>query len=776
MPNPITVAQAIVVSNRPTPTPAMTGFEPLIGAAAAGLGGLITNLVQDKGTETLKKIDWDIGKNLAVKRALVDYVRRYIDRHGTLKVACVRMDYPVRLDEIYTAVQLLDRSALRYFESEAALQTQYRESGNRGFNVTQAAKQPGLQVANEQQYLMVLGGPGVGKSTFLRKVGLEALKSLNPRIFPPPPPRPTYLQSASQAEQNNQTSRAIAPSVPAGAQYRHRHIPVMLELRQFDNPDRSIKTVIAEELTTCGFPAAQELTELFLKNGKLLVLLDGLDEVPSATLNHVITEIENLVDRHSDNRYIASCRVAAYTFGGFRRFKDVAMAAFEDEQIEQFIKNWFQKKRDIETNTAERCWELLNSKDYRAAKELAQTPLLLTLLCVVYDEFQDFPKKRHALYGEALDVLLRKWASEKRIQRNPIYQELSAELELDMLAEIAYTSFVDDQLFFSKDRLIDQIREFLIDNLNAPRHLDAETVLREIEIQQGILVERARDAYSFSHLTFQEYLTAKYIVDNQKIDQLVRAHATEKHWREVFLLVAGLAPGKGGADDLLLAMERRAQTHLASDKLKALVSWATAATENSPGDTNPPAKRVAAIFLALALTLAISRYRDRAWDFARYLESDIENALRRVLDLNRSLGLYLDKYLPLETHYLSLDLDPHMDKIFEIAEKYQGFKIFEKARTDNLISGLNPLKNSTADRKAPLTEKMSFIECVYRNFFENLNIDFGNLYSSFQHEEGQQLVNYFYILELMVCCKEAAVRVSPQVWEGIEARMVTVSN
>jgi hypothetical protein len=54
-----------------------------------------------------------------------------------------------------------------------------------------------------------------------------------------------------------------------------------------------------------------------------------------------------------------------------------------------------------------------------------------------------------------------------------------------MLAEIAYTSFVDDQLFFSKDRLIHQIRDFLVDNLNAPRHLDAETVLKEIEIQRA---------------------------------------------------------------------------------------------------------------------------------------------------------------------------------------------------------------------------------------------------------------------------------------------------
>jgi predicted NACHT family NTPase len=497
--------------------------------------------------------------NLALKKALVDYVRRYIDRHGTLKVACVRMDYPVRLDEIYTAVQLLDRrAASQYFADEDALQTQYRESGKRGFNVTSADKKPGLQVANEQQYLMVLGGPGVGKSTFLRKVGLEALRTLGRRDFAGRDPGNLL--------------------VPQDIFYKHPCIPVMLELRQFDQPDISIQAVIAEELETCGFPAARRIGRTFSQKRQAAGAAGwSRRSAHGYAFDHVLKEIRSLVDRYGDNRFIASCRVAAYTFGGFTRFKDVAMAAFEDEQIEQFIKNWFQKDRDLEVNTAERCWELLSSNDYKAAKELAQTPLLLTLLCVVYDEFQDFPKKRHALYGEALDVLLRKWASEKRIQRNPIYQELSAELELDMLAEIAYTSFADDQLFFAKDRLVQQIREFLVENLNAPSHLDAETVLKEIEIQQGILVERARDAYSFSHLTFQEYLTAKCIVDNQKIDCLVRDHITEQHWREVFLLVAGLAPGKRGADDMLLEAMEQGKLKLTSlaTKLKALIDWAT---------------------------------------------------------------------------------------------------------------------------------------------------------------------------------------------------------
>jgi len=695
----------------------MTGFEPLIGAAAAGLGGLITSLVKDKGTETLKKLDWDIGKNLALKKALVDYVRRYIDRHGTLKVACVRMDYPVRLDEIYTAVQLLDRSALRYFESEAALQTQYRESGKRSFSVTRAEKKPGLQVANEQQYLMVLGGPGVGKSTFLRKVGLEALRTLGCRDF------------ASKDPGNL--------LVPQGIFYQHPSIPVMLELRQFDKTNISIKAVIAAELETCGFPHPEELTELFLKNGKLLVLLDGLDEVPATTLDHALKEIRSLVDRYSDSRYVASCRVAAYTFGGFTRFKDVAMAAFEDEQIEQFIKNWFQKSRDTETNTAERCWELLNSPDYQAAKELAQTPLLLTLLCVVYDEFQDFPKKRHALYGEALDVLLRKWASEKRIQRNPIYQELSAELELDMLAEIAYTSFVDDQLFFSKDRLIHQIREFLVDNLNAPSHLDAETVLKEIEIQQGILVERARDAYSFSHLTFQEYLTAKCIVDNNKIDQLVDNHATDKHWREVFLLVAGLAPGKRGADDLLLAMEHQAQTYLSTPKVRLILSWATAATEESLGQNKAVEKRTAAVFLARVLP------RDRTLNLARALDLHIDPTLDRLIDL-------------------------------DLALEYHNLGVFKEDLTDNLITTLRLLERSAPSENSPLIEWRKFSQKILLCFFDNLKLDLENL--RFSNKEAQELTAYFYILEMIVRCKKAAVRVSPQVWAGIESRMVTVPN
>jgi predicted NACHT family NTPase len=258
----------------------MTGFEPLIGAATAGLAGMITSVVKEGGSGLLKKADIDLFKGAAFNRAIQKYVSSYAKRHGELKVACVRMDSPIKLDEIYTAVQLLPRSALRYYESTESLQQLFRNSGKRGFSFENAEKQQGITVANQQQYLMVLGGPGVGKSTFLRKMGIEALR------------RHAIVTNA----QGN-----LEALKPQEHYYAHACIPVLLELRQFNSQELSIKEVIAKEFEICGFPKAQEFTELCLHSGKLLVLLDGLDEVPGDTLNHAITEIENLVDRYDGN-------------------------------------------------------------------------------------------------------------------------------------------------------------------------------------------------------------------------------------------------------------------------------------------------------------------------------------------------------------------------------------------------------------------------------------------------------------------------------------------
>ncbi len=411
-----------------------------------------------------------------ITNAFHQYDKSYRERHGEVKVSCVEMRKPISLDEVYVAVQFLNQhTALQYRSSEEVEQA-FRERNRRHFNSTSDERQNGTQAANHEQYLMLLGGPGIGKSTFLRKVGLEALKGKD-------------------------------------GNFKHQCIPVFLELKRFNEDQIDIEALITREFEVCGYPYPAQMTNAALQSGKLLILFDGLDEVPTDHVHNVILKIGDFVDQYSDNRFIASCRIAAYK-GGFTRFTEVEMADFDDLQIQTYIKNWFdstpdkyrQQLRD-DMKTAKRCWAMLNANEHLATKELARNPLLLTLLCAVYDRSQTLTRNRASLYEKALNVFLEEWAAEKLVHQGAsMNQYLDIADEKRMLSEIAAKNFEANRLFFSKDELITQIREFGEGNANTLQTFNASKILDTILIDQGLFVERVRD--SFSHLTFQEYLTA----------------------------------------------------------------------------------------------------------------------------------------------------------------------------------------------------------------------------------------------------------------------------
>ena len=154
--------------------------------------------------------------------------------------------------------------------------------------------------------------------------------------------------------------------------FEYKCLPVFLELKRFTEAQIDIETLIVDEFKTCGFPYSEELTKTALKSGTLLVLFDGLDEVPRANVANVIGKIGDFVDEYSQNRFIASCRIAAYT-GGLTRFTEVEMADFDNSQIQAYIKNWFDstpdphlQQLDESMKTADRCWKMLNASEHSA--------------------------------------------------------------------------------------------------------------------------------------------------------------------------------------------------------------------------------------------------------------------------------------------------------------------------------------------------------------------------------------------------------------------------
>ena len=741
-----------------------------------------------------------IEKRLASKAEIENSSHRYDEeykkRHGQVKVFCVGMREPIPLDDVYVAVQFLDDRSTSRYGSPENVEEAFRE-GYRGRFISNSHKRKdGIEVANEKQYLMLLGGPGVGKSTFLRKVGLEALKGKD-------------------------------------GNFSHKCIPVLLDLKKFTESQIEIETLIIQEFETCGYPCPDEMTRRALEAGKLLILLDGLDEVPAANVNNVINKIGDFVDRYSQNRFIASCRIAAYK-GGFTRFTEVEMAEFDDAQIEAYIKNWFastpdqyRRQLDAEMGTAQLCWNMLNEWEHESTKELAQNPLLLTLLCMVYDNSQDFPRNRAALYEDALNIFLKEWAAEKRIRREEsISQYLDIAAEKRMLSEIAAKNFEENCLFFSKDELIDQIQKFGEGDTNTPSTFNAPKILETILIDQGLFVERVRGSYSFSHLTFQEYLTANYIVrDTRSIQGLVNEHLHNEQWEEVFLLTAGRMHA---ADDLLMAMEVEAAKCLDTDGLKKLFRWAEHITDTLNDKDNGDSKRVFVIcqyfslrlfntihegikkgsredrdlhhYLQLYRRLYVYRElyenldRDLIWnlDFYRMwhenLYQDIDQDLYQGRDqdfylyIDRDLFWYLylyrDFYRHTDTNFYVLDsskfgdqFDQELEKRIALVDYITEKKIFKGVDLQRIVRRFKTQRKFIkAAKEGKVVEPPT--ESIHDTWLSVLQITDEMLAISL--EDMENYVQYLRAVKLIVGCKEAAGRVSPEVWEGIEERFLTL--
>jgi hypothetical protein len=705
-----------------------------------------------------------IQKKELVFQAAEQYIINYYKRHNKLQV--LGMQQPVELDNIYTAVQFLSPEQVWQLVDIKDLEEIYRQTGKRGLQYRNTDKKEGIKVAKKEQYLMVLGAPGAGKSTFLRKIGLEALRNRS---------------------------------------YQHKIIPVFIELKQFTSPEINLEQVINRSFQEVQFPASADFTTKALQQGKLLILLDGLDEIPSKNLDLAVEQIQAFVKQHQKNRFIVSCRTAAYN-STFPNFYPVLIADFDDSQIQQFINNWFATELDKQATTASQCWELINSPEYLATKEICRTPLLLTFICLVYEAEQYLPKNRATLYGEALDILLKKWAGEKKINKNTIARDLGSDLEKVILTEIAYRSFVENRLFFTRTEIIEKIQQFLTNNANAPKNLAAEVVLDAMAIEQGILVERARNAFSFSHLTLQEYLTAQYIYDHDQIEQLAREYLTNKRWKEVFLLVAGLI--RSGAEKLLLQMDKQVQKLIISPKLIALLNWAEQVTAGSEGNFKPVAKRAIANVIANANAIAntntiaidtdytsnLVKVNDKAIANAKAstnanthpiaiantyaiaiastyaIDIDISNAY--AINTSIAIAYIIDYTIANFNVYFAdnvKDIRQYINKAIKFYATIDELKIFGDINR-SVIANLKVLKSEILDEDQPNNISKQFANKLLQTYLQSFHLNREMV--TLSEEEIKGWDNYLYANLLIIQCKQAAVQVSPQVWAAIEDRML----
>ncbi|GAB1539955.1 hypothetical protein NUACC21_26240 [Scytonema sp. NUACC21] len=471
--------------------------------------------------------------------ALVQEIREQIkssirERCGTMRV--LDMNQPIELTGergIYTNVNILEKiTGRRRLDITELLQNCDGENFERfGLSGVKEKRVSGLEAVRQHTKLMVLGKPGAGKTTFMKYLAMQCIEG----------------------------------------HFQADRVPLFISLKDFAEAPKQpdLLKYISQQLSIYGVTDADVKADQLVRQSKALVLLDGLDEVREEDTKRVLRQIREISEQFHTNQFVITCRIAAKEYT-FETFTEVEVADFDKEQIAMFARNWFRLSDPVK---GKRFIEKLKGDEQ--IHELATNPLLLTLLCLVFGEAGNFPTNRSELYKEGLDVLLKKWDAKRNIERDVVYKNLSLQRREDLLSQIALTTFEQKDYFFKQKTIEAYIVGFIRNLRDADTDpevlkLDSEAVLKSIEAQHGLLVERAKGIYSFSHLTFHEYFTARGIIAYSTWENLVK-HIAEKRWREVVLLTAGMMPK---ADELVRLMKKKIDGLLTNDdKLQQVLTW-----------------------------------------------------------------------------------------------------------------------------------------------------------------------------------------------------------
>ncbi len=116
--------------------------------------------------------------------------------------------------------------------------------------------------------------------------------------------------------------------------------------------------------------------------------------------------------------------------------------------------------------------------------------------------------------------------------------DLDVEDAAQLLQRIAVWLVREGQSEFTRDQALRQLGRALAGMDRVSAQGPPEQILTHLLNRSGLLREHGDGTYQFIHRTFQDYLAAKELVEDDHLGELLR-HADEEPWQDVILLAAG---------------------------------------------------------------------------------------------------------------------------------------------------------------------------------------------------------------------------------------------
>jgi formylglycine-generating enzyme required for sulfatase activity len=415
-----------------------------------------------------------------------------------------------------------------------------------------------LQEALTHRRLVIVGDPGSGKTTFLRRIAfalagaaLGASREEQIAAFGGTQPFPLLIRIAELDEHLERCGREAGRKAPAEA----------------DSPDW-LSHFLATRNAALGWGLTEEFFAEKLDGGEAIVLLDGLDEAPDRTARERAARLfENATQAFRGCRFVVTTRPHAYAGESLLRgFHEARIEPLTPEAVATFLDRWCHGLYPESPRMAEEHRKEL-SDALRARPEIrgmTRNPVMLTALAVVHWHERRLPEQRADLYDSILT-----WLSRQR-EKKPGREK--AERCLTLLGELAFAMQIDPrgrQVRVSIDRAAEALAGEFGHASHAEQVRRAGQFLEQETADSGIIVSRGGEL-QFWHLTFQEHLAAQAIAGQREIEQtrlLIEGERIYRpEWREAALLLAGILAvkqGKARVDGLVSAVLERTGKKLA---------------------------------------------------------------------------------------------------------------------------------------------------------------------------------------------------------------------
>jgi NACHT domain len=284
-----------------------------------------------------------------------------------------------------------------------------------------------------------------------------------------------------------------------------------------------------------------------LHGGRVLLLVDGVDELPGPQRRAVRPWLSGLIAQYPGLRAVVTSRPAAAgsDWLAAEGFTTAFLERMTPADVRELIRHWHRAVRDAgdlpcapEQLPGFEAALLARMESAPHLRALAGSPLLAAMLCALnLDREKQLPRDRMGLYAAALELLLERRDVERQIQSDPqIVLERSQKLQI--LQDLAWRLSITGRTELPKDAVVRWVADKLTAMPNAPA--DAAAVLEHLLQRSGVLREPVTGRIDFVHRTVQEYLTANQFADDGDLEPLI-SQAHKDQWRETVIMTAGHA-------------------------------------------------------------------------------------------------------------------------------------------------------------------------------------------------------------------------------------------